>query len=312
VKEGLYPESESLFPYHQLIDIVKFIRLFGPVRSWWTFAGERALGFLKRCVPQGGTSYDLTTFNRYLKLENSKTSQYYKTGEVILAEDDADEEEDQRFIRKTTENKFVFNAFPNILHKPVVRHENNNITVFDLAQIITCMMNEIELYSDNNRTARKESPLYYLTTFYKKHINNHSGTLQSFIIWIRDGSFLTWQSNNPEKLREVSIYVDTLEHVTLSWDNGFVYPECQGVATQLINLSVCMYQHATILGVKFKSRGWEYREINCPKVVERYGREPDILPSNECNILVKHWAEQKHYSSWCAMKVSFPYTIKNL
>jgi hypothetical protein len=48
VKEGLFPDSESNFIWHQLTDIPAHIIMAGPIMSWWGAFGERILGELKR------------------------------------------------------------------------------------------------------------------------------------------------------------------------------------------------------------------------------------------------------------------------
>jgi hypothetical protein len=71
VHEGLYPESEQIFIYHQLIDIVNHILKFGHLRGLSCYSSERANGFISQSLTKGGVRYLSTMYNRYVIKENS-------------------------------------------------------------------------------------------------------------------------------------------------------------------------------------------------------------------------------------------------
>ena len=48
IKEGLFPDSEGCFVWHQLCDLGHHIRVLGPIPCWWGCWGEREIGSLKR------------------------------------------------------------------------------------------------------------------------------------------------------------------------------------------------------------------------------------------------------------------------
>ena len=48
LKEGLFPDSEALIVWHQLIDLAPHIPRLGPIQSWWGTWGERTVGSCKR------------------------------------------------------------------------------------------------------------------------------------------------------------------------------------------------------------------------------------------------------------------------
>jgi hypothetical protein len=73
VQEGLYPESEQVFIFHQLIDIVHHIENFGHVRGISSFAAERANGSITQCLSKGGVNYIETLIGRYVVKENLMT-----------------------------------------------------------------------------------------------------------------------------------------------------------------------------------------------------------------------------------------------
>jgi hypothetical protein len=51
--QGLFPTSEALIIYHQLIDLPYQIKQLGPLRNWWTLAGERFMSTVKDSLPDG-------------------------------------------------------------------------------------------------------------------------------------------------------------------------------------------------------------------------------------------------------------------
>jgi hypothetical protein len=77
VHEGLFPESSSSIKWHQLLDVVMYIKVFGPVRGWWNDSGERALGQIKRMKTQGGTAYHKTIMTRYGNFEGKMIADAY-------------------------------------------------------------------------------------------------------------------------------------------------------------------------------------------------------------------------------------------
>ncbi len=70
VQEGLFPESEQVFIFHEVVDIVNHIKLFGHLRGLMCFASERANGLISQSLSKGGVNYMHTLYNRYMIREN--------------------------------------------------------------------------------------------------------------------------------------------------------------------------------------------------------------------------------------------------
>jgi uncharacterized membrane protein YgcG len=70
VQEGIFPESEQVFIFHEVIDIVHHILKFGHVRGLMCFASERANGLISQSLTKGGVNYMMTMYNRYILREN--------------------------------------------------------------------------------------------------------------------------------------------------------------------------------------------------------------------------------------------------
>jgi hypothetical protein len=52
----MFSPSESLMVFHQLLDMVKFMAIGGPIRSWWSMPTERFMVGIKAFNPTGGIS----------------------------------------------------------------------------------------------------------------------------------------------------------------------------------------------------------------------------------------------------------------
>ena len=76
VFEGLYPESEQVIIWHQLIDIVNHIRKFGHLRGLMCYSSERANGFISQSLTKGGVRYLSTMYNRYVIKESSMLGRF--------------------------------------------------------------------------------------------------------------------------------------------------------------------------------------------------------------------------------------------
>eukprot|EP01032_Pedospumella_encystans_P010106 gene10106-11842_t len=77
VFEGMFGNAECKFLLHETVHVPDQILQLGPANGWWTFSGERALGFVKRMKTLGGQSFDKTMMKRYDAAENGKISQFY-------------------------------------------------------------------------------------------------------------------------------------------------------------------------------------------------------------------------------------------
>lgn len=70
--ESMLPDADQQFTHHQLIDIVVGMDAFGPLRNWWTYAGERFMKIVKDYCPQGGVNPLKTIYDYYAADENSQ------------------------------------------------------------------------------------------------------------------------------------------------------------------------------------------------------------------------------------------------
>ncbi len=70
--EFMLPDSEAVFVFHQIVDIVHSLKRLGPARSWSCFSGERTMKKLADTVPDGGRKYLYTIAERFVAKENAQ------------------------------------------------------------------------------------------------------------------------------------------------------------------------------------------------------------------------------------------------
>jgi len=270
---AMLPASLSFITFHQLIDLPNYIKLFGSLRNWWTFAGERSLSVLKAGMPKGGQSYHITVLNRYLSYEAVAMQKYYdftleslaETPSTLLFLSD-------RFYNFDTEtmcfNEKKCKLFKRMLNIGTINSfEHNQICLEVVYEVIKCCVNEED--------ALKRSFVYRLYKCY--HSNNASSS--SFLDFLK-------------KIKNES-HIEDVNNIIM---NGDLIK-----ADSLINLNgLSFYQSAYIYGVKITARGFEHRETEeAQRRSKYYGSDMKNIPKNDSNNLQNHWHFKNQYSSWC-------------
>jgi hypothetical protein len=75
--QGLFPPSEFRLIHHQLYCISKYIDIGGSIKNYWGISGERIMGVIRKCVPQGGSAFDYTAISKYSSYEDSTLHNFY-------------------------------------------------------------------------------------------------------------------------------------------------------------------------------------------------------------------------------------------
>ncbi len=69
--ERLFPSSEQAFIFHEMIEIVNHLKLFGPAKSLMCFAGERTMKKIGDGVTDGGQKYIISVGKRFVAKERA-------------------------------------------------------------------------------------------------------------------------------------------------------------------------------------------------------------------------------------------------
>jgi hypothetical protein len=305
VHEGLYPDSEHTFSFHELVDLAPQLPLFGPCRGWWTLYGERAMSVIKRCVPQGGTSYNLTTFERYMELEVGINIDSYKNAI-------------QRYICSPswTEGTSLLSVsiYGTTFTHPMYRNKRNGckeleFSVFDLRHLLEMLLQEVEARCESYKAALKRSSLFFLVQSFvlKVEQNEHRPRSSAVADELNIEDFVKYISAiDPNNIVQSGIYEKDSEYeVYQKLAEGKVYAEGVQVGIQLLSLKARMYSKAVVGGTPLRGRGWSYREFSSPRVAQNWyaGSNQDLerFPKNKTNILKDTWFQPHHYSCWCPL-----------
>jgi hypothetical protein len=97
--EGMFPPCEALPVNHHLVDITAHVKVFGPIMTWWTIGGERAVGDTAKFSTTGGTKNYVTAMNRSIEEMDA----------MFEATFDIDEKEFQRLIEGDNVNRLNSN-----------------------------------------------------------------------------------------------------------------------------------------------------------------------------------------------------------
>lgn len=332
--EGMFPESESLIPWHQLVDCVQQMKHFGPLPLWWAFSGERVNGIIKRFVPRGGTSLEKVVFDRVLRLEKitiqnaynftagSLTKEYFKHDIINPSPGE------KHFTVRKVEGKdtLFYSDEIFVLHKNITiskAKKLNKHSVDDKGIIFTTeeMNSLIETICTNVRKRCKSISeclincrLFRLQWYCER---DDLAIGKSFMQWANDllKLFTVHKTLNPSW--ELTQEFDW-ELVKEDFDDFETYLEETKVFTkndlwflfEIVSegFACRMFSAATIFGVKFKSRGFDCKEKSTTPTVKdipygtQNGNNGRYWPDNPKNKLKYHWHKKKSYSSWAKIR----------
>lgn len=303
LRQGLYPPSFSHIVYHQLVDIVPFIKQFGPIRGWWTLPMERLLSVVKRGLPQGGASHWITMMRRHVDQEFNKIDLAYdftlsndpavpsviaahsllakglKKGNIFLQDGRMQATDRAIMLRKRRKNSSVsFDGIEKVRLIRVLLDQVEHITGKSLGDMLS------------------QSCLYRLYSAAGAHAN-----LKFFNAYLGRGlkDFTEWQQLIVQfggKFHEEGyiinqvVPIDDHEQLIADSNRGILYFSDFVQLREFWRqpLATHEFQQAIIYGIHFRSRGVLCREALQSDVTLR-----------EVNDLQLHFTKQKHNSSWC-------------
>lgn len=331
--EGLFPESESLFSWHQLIELASHIRLMGLLKNMSCLGGERAMPALKRHVPQGGMSYEVSVTKLYSLEEDARLEAAYdfdldsmhSTANLLDQHKDLrNQMHDQRYMSYNSETgRMEFTEHRvGIYHKGKRTFKLSDYEFFSLCAMLGRHSEEYVCDGSRDRAAA-ESCLYRVVIAYKAHVrafrNDAYQCFSTFITdFVRD---VIENAQQHEQLNEdfkaicESHYVaedcalDRMEDLSQRVRDGVFWADdllhiyefrqrCNGLTE---------YCKANIYSTTFRSRGIGCRETKAPihagfsegSVAQRREYLKPHSPSNE---LRNRYNARDDYSSWCRFR----------
>ena len=295
VHSGMFPPSESLMVFHQLLDMVKFMSIGGPLRSWWSLPIERAMVGIKASNPKGGISSYKTMVERVFAQEIACLLDTYSSVDKCI-------DDSQHEYRKTSQGDIQYNdlSFAIFPSKQGGRCILYCLSEFEREHFINFLVEEMELLWTEGELAQC-SPLYRLRRTYE-YQKNKDKTIQTL-------TFFKWLDLMNNTLKQSGGLSQSLVK-EMSWQdlqrNSYKYIQKADIPilNYWANGRICLrtYKKALIWGSQFVSRGVDYCE-KAPhnEVSERYGADTLRTPSNPHNVLSKNY--HRGHGSWCKVHV---------
>jgi hypothetical protein len=325
IQHGLFPITESRMPWHQLIDIVPFIKLFGPIRGWWTLGPERVISTLKQSMKKkGGPSFYMTVIKRHIATEIHKLRKFYSDGDDIFNPSNT---QNQNKLSKLNNIFIEINReCGKVIHSEqatkIVQRKSKDFyciqTEYDRHGYLLCLIHKVQSIVGVNNVARalRTSRLCRMWVSYQKNYPRLS--VQKFGGFIYFGQYLNYIRKHdrvlslnllhggPEESFEILSLSDEtlLEIITLQGKIFYVdylyYKSLDDVAfCKMFQLPI--YKAAYIGGKYFSSRGEECCETHSPIDGRSYATK------NDCNNIKNHLFLPEYYSSWFHFDyVSYP------
>ena len=272
--EGLLPLKWCTFLLHELIDLVPFIKKFGPPMGVSEFPGERAVGALinrKLKCNAGGVSFEDMVIKRHIKFELRELKGFYAQRS----------DEDINFTGlsysstdgKCRYNEDVFSIFKPESKSSEIKNPYTDLSEYEMDFLMDTLILEIERrYSGDIDRCCKSSALYSLE-FKRRNTNNKN---------IGSMNWLHFISNN----------LDSTKFST----------EEVRVAKRILSFKPTYFQKAMINSLKFSSRGSWCRETIGPTKLAYGQQSKQDLKGSKWSDLNTTFLDKSSSSSWCMLK----------
>ena len=327
--ENMLPPSEVITCFHQLIHIVFYIRQAGPTRHFSTLGNERALGILKRFMPNGGANMEFTVFKRYLDYEATCMDDAYDfkfTEEGIFKSSIISKV--NYSIKQWCINGDDGNMMTDALCftdemfemlSPIETNMTTQLTSEETSELFDAIRCSIELRTIDVKDALQKSFTYRILACYQHRYHQNDDILPNILrLNLKNMDFQTWldyiishlddyfqmgvyiiKDKNPSIDQEIieeietnhGIYKNDAHNIMLLRDTKWTFTS---------------FNSALIFGTKFRTRGFEKRESTIKSKTIRYGvegkKKEEIIvnvPNNNYNKLPNNWYVTDDNSCWC-------------
>lgn len=288
VHEGLFGESECLTVHHQLLHLPKYIEQMGPIDSFWTYTGERAMFNIKNAVHRGGRNFIKTLLQRFCNWEQQRIRTAYNFSEIKNNENgffnkDFFNQLYDKVSVKLNDGIIEHNDLAFSLFGPIKYHKHlaNSLSIssFEMENLLTTLVNEICKQFDDVNIALHTSSFYRLYFAFKEfHSKNYKMNFSSFL------KFLCEFSEEREvfiiKDRNVTNYSRDL------FNQGKIFESDLETAKIVEDPFHCFYSKGIIYGKEFHGRGLKHRENSDGQIRDgRYGMQKKHRQFDPCNSL---------------------------
>jgi hypothetical protein len=246
-QEGLYPESECVYIFHEIIDIIHQIEKYGHIRSLMCFFGERAMGIIKSFVSKGGVHYLKTLYHRYVLKENSIAGQM------------------------TNNELFFTNHYPEPKYSDFVlkllgKGKKVQWCEVDKDEFFLRLLLFIETQCID--MIHEKSPFFRLYKAYQRMVaKKRKGAVNGFTAWVTGLSNalsgVTGDADGNELTRSEDFVAGVaLEESSFSYEdicNGYIYScDLEAVKDSILKFDPLVYEKLITKGIVFNCRGHDY------------------------------------------------------
>ena len=315
VHEGLFGESECLMVHHQMLHFARFIEQMGPIDSFWTYVGERAMWNVKDGAPKGGQNFIKTILGRFSDWEQQRIKASYCTYDFKENNDNKNNVTDKAILKQLYDNvsvkvnsdgKIEHNDLAFTLYYPIKIHKHINessltVSNFEMNNLLKSLVYEICKQFKDIDTSLQASSFYRLYFAYKEFhfkILKHEFLDFLFILCKRKEYILKYVKSN-----------NALLSTTVSYSKELIQKGCI-YETDLVTANFVetpfkrYYKEAYIFGKRFTGQGIEYTESSDAKIRQdsnmKYGVQKNYLrfdPHNPLNNLTIETFTNNGFSS---------------
>jgi hypothetical protein len=316
LREGMFPDSEKQFIFHQIVDIVNNIRNLGHVDGIQCYSGERSLATIGRMLAKGGVHYVKGMFYRYIALENTYLNDTQIKFEFL---------DNTPPCPLTQKSRQKYSDFVLKLHGHI---ELITLTHYEVDKLLDCVVNYLE--TSEIEPLNQKSAFYRLYMCYthnkkSKSVEFAELEIKSFYSWIlaihnrfcdlRKGQVsLTTVVSEMEELVGIVVcdIAYTLVDIAKFAGNGqLLVTDLDAIVREvaLFPTNLNIKTKVFIKGLRFNCRGQSYREIQKPNTLKTAPKGTTIytdIETNPLNELDRCWWKPEDYSSWCRMEYYTP------
>jgi len=291
IQEGIFPVSEAVYIFHELLCIANHIEMYGHVRGLSTYFSERAIGSIGRSVNKGGMHYIKTTNAKFTRKEN--------------AVNNMDKGNPDMFDNRGKYSDFVLKLLGVGKKTECEWHTNDISALFDnLVSFLETQESESDCFR-NSAVYRLYKAFHRCKSKFAFFHNFHSwmktvARVLTHIKTLPENSVATTDKTEFNKLLVDLIRADDIRLTSQDMEAGKIHlRDFNQVKDAIINFSPPLHYKAIVKGIYLSARGEEYAESG----EWYYGAESNnSVVRNDLNKLKKFWFKPKQYG--CFVRVS--------
>lgn len=339
--EGMFSDTEQPFIFHELLEIVNHLRLFGPVKSLMCFSGERTMKAIGDVVPDGGQKYILTVADRYVAKESAASSNlksYEDSKEFFTDNAGFYSGKVLKLTGRFTTVCLNFNIKDmlfNSVQEFLATQEIGNLAVKSpFVRLYFTYEVLVKSYTDMSWVTNRPDSFPVTFSHWIHELNclrqsedicsDTAKGLVNGVLFDLDPT-LCWRDKDVEKLDDIahdimSTLVDCGKVFLTDFD-GIIFDLAVFAPDAILRVAnaqpIAAFTRAVVKGIQFNARGQKYAEdtllLEDLSGTNRVGLSKKFMIQNEDNKLKSSWFPSFQLNSWCKVTDFYVhYTNRNV